>query len=408
MSIRHIINLAGSKTHDSQPVLRQGQIIQGKILRLYPGDKAQIQLGSQKLIAQLEASLTMGDNYHFQVQATGDVVHLKVLGGKLKSQAKDNVIHLMTQLGLSTAKQNKALLKDLVSEKVPFDKDQLVKAFQLMNHAGNKNSARDVAKEMIAAKLPMTEVVFQALYTKHTSGLSEQMRALLLQLKQDPNPIPLQQNLMERLTTMTEYTYKQSNPQDQFLQQMRQVLQFTGLNYENQLLNEDQTKTVKSMLIQLLHNSDDVTHDRAQQLLHFINGLQLNSVNESANFIQASLQLPGEKLALNQDIQLDFEGKKTESGEISADYCRILFYLDLANLNETVIDMNVQKRSVAITVYNDHNQLNDKAMTLKPMLKDALKHLDYHLSTVAVKPLKQMEKSSSASNFAAQGVDFRI
>ncbi|MTW86650.1 hypothetical protein F3157_13415 [Virgibacillus dakarensis] len=584
MSIQHITSPAKSDVHHTKQVLRQGQIIQGKVLHLYPNNKAQIQIGTQKMIAQLEASLTIGETYHFQVQATDDIIRLKVLGDKVKSNMTDNVMNLLKQLGLKATKQNKALIQILMTEKIPFDKEQITKAFQLIDNTENKIPARQVIKEIIATKLPLTDSIFQALYTKSTSGFSERINALLLQLKQDTNMALQQLSLIERLTALTDGTNRQnvlvkhiitevnrnsptffqfakaagfldttvnfatwkaewtgfekqynngkglslpfhlddgsilrmleqsnsrrfgkvvqpflqkwtdaihqalqknkpltqneftvlkqeineivlpsltdkqarhikqpvqnnpeslrtflsfltaastdqldpklellltnmirnryvtlSNPREQFLTQIRQVLQFTGLDYENQLVTKDQTMTVKAMLLQLLHNSDGITHERAQQLLHFINGLQLNSVHESANFIQASLLLPGEKLGLNQDLQLEFAGKKTETGEISADYCRVLFYLDLAHLNETVIDMNVQKRSVAITIYNDHSALNAQTNALKPMLKAGLEKLDYHLSTVSVKPLSQKEKAKANSSFySTQGVDFRI
>lgn len=44
------------------------------------------------------------------------------------------------------------------------------------------------------------------------------------------------------------------------------------------------------------------------------------------NFIQASMQIPGGKLATNNDLYIEFESKKTEEGQINPDYCRILFY----------------------------------------------------------------------------------
>ncbi|MGY0691541.1 hypothetical protein ACW2QC_01965 [Virgibacillus sp. FSP13] len=586
MRLQQLTRLAGSNIQESQPVLRQGQIIQGKILHLYPNNKAKIQLGTKNLIAQLEASLTTGESYHFQVQATGDLVRLRVLGYQLKGQVQQNVESLLKKLGLKSTKQHIALLKLLMTEKIPFDKEQLVKAFQLIDATNNKIQARQIAKEMIAHKLPLTDSVFQALHTNRTSGFSDQMKALLFQLKQDTNQTPVQHQLMKQLSSMTErptdgraafmkhimnevdqnrpqffnmlkqagvvntevsfaswkaewgkvnehfnrtsnvalpyqLDYETSvkklevfnkkisqdvkqflknwtkeigqalqkhtnlthgefavlkqqikktllpvltnnqaqqiqkhvqnnleslqhllttfesmhnnqvntkvdqlvanakgnenvyllNPRDQFLQQVWQVLRFTGLNYENQIQNENQSTTIKSMLIQLLQHSDGVTHDRSQQLLHFINGLQINSVHDSANFIQASIQLPGEKLALNQDVQLDFTGKKTEKGEISPDYCRILFYLDLTNWKETVIDMNVQKRSVAITIFNDQDQLHDQTQALKPVLKESLKALNYHLSIVTFKPLKGIKSTDIITNnqsLSAQGVDFRV
>src|SRR5699024_10844292 len=98
MNVQHVLSVNRIASHRPQ-VLKPGQIIQGKIMKLFPDQKAQIQLGSQTIIAQLEASLSAGTKYHFQVQPSDDVVHLRVLGDQLKNQAAGNVMELLQQLG---------------------------------------------------------------------------------------------------------------------------------------------------------------------------------------------------------------------------------------------------------------------------------------------------------------------
>src|SRR5699024_9386571 len=103
---------------------------------------------------------------------------------------------------------------------------------------------------------------------------------------------------------------------------------------------------------------------------------------------QASLQIPGEKLALNSDLHLDIEGEKTENGMVNPNHCRILFYLDLKNLKETIIDMHIQKRTVAVTIINDEENLQVESHYLQPMLKDCLVTIEYNLTKVTIKPLQ--------------------
>ena len=190
----------------------------------------------------------------------------------------------------------------------------------------------------------------------------------------------------------------------------------TGLSYENQLLYSDieqKETTIKGMLLQMLQKSDGAIHEHAQQLLHFINGMQINAVNETSHFIQVNLQIPGEKMALTKDIELEFEGNKTRSGEINPDYCRIVFYLDLAHIKQTVIDMNINKRLVTVTIYNDTKELNTRSLPLQPLLKQGLADLDYQLSGIVFKPLQEevnpklfnAKKTTYSTN---QGVDYRI
>ncbi|MGP4106966.1 hypothetical protein [Virgibacillus sp. L01] len=595
MSIQHLAGqrITSSQVSNSTQSLRPGQIVQGKIVKLFTNNKAQIQLGTQKMVAQLEASLTVGGKYHFQVQASDNVVHLKVIGEQLKNQANVNMMSLMRQLGLNATKSNIALMQSLISEKIPFSKEQLQKAFQLLDGAKNKSQANQIVKEMIAARLPITNSVYQALAAKNTNGMTDQMKSLLQQLRQDPNQTKLHQHLINRLSQLTERpsnpivkqiisqasnnnqqlfnvlkssgaveanvdfstwksewaafakqdnlasgnhtkppfhlnsmeatrvleqmsknrtsiraasraiiqsfghsieiaaannttlpgqvftqleqqltktvmplltdtqqqqltkllennptqmrqlftvlrtmatsdtyadidnvlttmklgeSFLNSSPKEQFLSQIQQVLRFTGLNYENQLANnmaQQQSATIKSMLMQIIQQSDGTVQDRSQQLLNFINGMQIQSVNDTTNSLQASLQVPAEKLGLPNDMQLDFEGKRTEDGKINPDFCRIIFYLELANLNETIIDMNIQKRAVAITIFNDQSEMADYSNSLKPMVKEGLASLNYRLSTITIKPIHENNQSDNSKLKTAyqnsyQGVDYRV
>lgn len=377
------------------PLLKQGDIIQGKVLKLYPNQRAQIQLGLQKMTARLETALAAGEQYHFHVQSTDKETRLQVLGDRLNEQVESDATRLLRQLGIKPTKQHKALIEQLTSEKIPFTKTQLSDAFFLSSRAGNKTQAQQTIVRLLTQNLPLTEAVFDAVYTKHTSDFSEQLEALLSQLSKIPESAELQQKLIERISLLIGHSSLLSkNPSSVFSDHLHQVLQFTGLDYENQPKKNQQAETIKSMILQLANNSEGKLGNRAQQILHFINGLQLNSVDETPNMIQACLQLPCDKLELNRDLYLEFSGKKTKTGKLGTDHCRILFYLDLKHLHETVIDMNVQKRAVSLTVYNDYSNLERNLLGLKPTFKDMLHKLDYHLSNVIVQPLKQVQLNS--------------
>src|SRR5690625_1554684 len=184
--------------------LKTGQIIQGKILKLYPNNKAQIQLSSQIMVAQLEASLAVGERYHFQVEAADDFIHLKVIGEHLKNRSQANISELLQALGLKVSKVNIDIVRNLINEKIPFSKSQLIQAFSLLESMKSKPEVLQVLKEMIIQRLPMNESVFQALLAKNTTELSTQLKAVLQQLEQHRNPSELQQNLLTKLRQMTE------------------------------------------------------------------------------------------------------------------------------------------------------------------------------------------------------------
>lgn len=156
------------------------------------------------MIAQLEVSLTVGEQYHFQVRGLGDVTHLKVIGEQLKQQALTNMYNLLEQLGLKASKLNVALLQALISQKVPFTKEQLQRAVLLLHGAKNKTKARQLLKEMISSGLPITDLVFQALAVSTTNGMTDQMHSLLQVLRQAPNPTQIHKGLINRLSQMIE------------------------------------------------------------------------------------------------------------------------------------------------------------------------------------------------------------
>lgn len=550
--------------------LKKGQIIQGRVLKLFPGNKAQIQIGQHKMIAQLQASLHAGGNYYFQVVENDQVLELKVLGERSSTQVGKTALQLLEQLGLKQTKTNMVFLQELMRDQIPFDKSQLSQAFQLLVGKKGNQQELSIIKEMIRNRWPISNAVFQALVTKDSHSLSKQLLevfqqlpgqvnhsqlkqqiALLLQPFSDqaypnmqiksmvPNRqvIPLlhilgltqptidktngimsnasattngsgsaQQQavtslwtgikgnrlseviankadyiarteslvsvLQDKIYPVTEKqhfgtsdiqqikqlikdtfpnvshlsslhtksdlqrfmvnlkllqrneTYTQLEQlllngknqtnlgsKDHFLSAIRQTIQWLGLTYEHTVANEKvQQPTLKGMLINMFAQSEGILHERAKQLLHHINALQLQSVQESDNFIQAYLQIPGNKMGLKGDAELLFEGKKTTNGELDPDHCRILFDLELMYLKRTVIDMHIQNRTVAITVFNNNKEIKELLGSLKPSLQNGLDSLDYQLSTIIHKPLQAekepKEKLSVTTTY--QGVDYKI
>lgn len=88
MSIYKLTGEKLAKVTQTEQRLRPGQIVQGKILKIFPENKAQIQLGGQNMIAKLEAALSIGNTYHFQVQTSDEMIYLKVLSEYIKNKQK--------------------------------------------------------------------------------------------------------------------------------------------------------------------------------------------------------------------------------------------------------------------------------------------------------------------------------
>jgi hypothetical protein len=86
-----------------QPAINKllpGQIIIGKVIRLFPNQMAEIQIGSQKLMAKLEISLLANQQYWFQVQSGEGKIRLKMI-----KQNSDHNSYLNDQKTSSVSKE---------------------------------------------------------------------------------------------------------------------------------------------------------------------------------------------------------------------------------------------------------------------------------------------------------------
>ena len=116
-------------------------------------------------------------------------------------------------------------------------------------------------------------------------------------------------------------------------------------------------------------------------MLHRVTGLQLLA-QESGPIQQFVVQLPLSFLKNPTDVTIQWSGRKKEDGQIDPSYCRVLFYLELENLHDTMVDMQVQNRILKITVMNENEYLKQLAEPFIKVLKENLKKINYTLSTI--------------------------
>lgn len=206
---------------------------------------------------------------------------------------------------------------------------------------------------------------------------------------------------------------------ERFLQHVHQFVQSSGLTDENQLLQMTSRQEVLSLKQALMLHLPQMTEpvaQRMEQLVHWITGAQITnaSVQEGA-YLTHSFQIPAGSLGLEEDMTLEFQGKKKKDGELDPDYCRILFDLHLANIGETIITLGVQKRVVTITIFNNEEQTSQElANKWKVDLENQLNNLDYHLSAIHWKPLANplnntLHTETNTTSLGKQkGFDWRI
>lgn len=175
-------------------------------------------------------------------------------------------------------------------------------------------------------------------------------------------------------------------------QQLKEWTKMLGLQLEHVLANlsggesealSEELETLKPLLLKLLNEQHPpAIKDMAEQIVNRLTAQQVLS-QDNGPMQNLLLTLPLNLGSFQTDLTLQWSGRKTKDGKIDPDYCRILFYLELENLNETIIDMQIQNRVINVTIINEQNQtIEIAASNYLDVLKDNLRLMDYKLSGV--------------------------
>lgn len=555
-------------------VFKKGQVITGRILNVYPHQQAEIQIGDTRLTAQLHASLNKEQKYWFQVESIAPFLRLKVLEDSNASKKPDNIKQLLSSLGIKGTKDGLHAAQLVLDSKIPLKRDQLLQIIQLIDKVGLKKIDNEVIKEILHRNLPVSTTTYQAIKTKNSYSLTQQLTGILMELKSLEKINPLQNKLLQKvsgimpmekdftltnelrnisgenvllnsaspgngsdksITTtvsalrellrdqlpITESLKKQliqfsnllvkasgtngtnediaklndlnshlmknrvftkimtatghplafsgqgielvnfksvhrvdketvsllqklasrqlnhhsevllintlqkaeeaaliQNPKLSFLSQLKNQSIDLGLNYKYESLsNQNEKNSVEQSLKNLLLQTSGTSNmtklaEKIDMLLQTITGLQLTSVSGNDDFLQFNIQIPGNSFGLQEDIHLNFESRKDKNGDVDSSYCRILFYLNLRKLEETMVDMNIIDRKINLTIYNT-NELEKVGKIYRPFLEEGLQKLDYSLASLQFKILnsekiKETNSVKDKSLHYSKGVDFRI
>ncbi|QKS71454.1 hypothetical protein FLK61_32655 [Paenalkalicoccus suaedae] len=201
---------------------------------------------------------------------------------------------------------------------------------------------------------------------------------------------------------------------------LKAFMQLMGLNHENMLgqAESQQLKNdnVKALLMQLLQQPQLPTAIKreAEFLLARITGTQLLSTDSQGPLSHTIVQLPIAFQEKFSDVTVQWQGKLKSDGVLDEDHCRILFYLELEALKDTVIDVQIQNRVIGITIFNEFDRPASVSSWF-PLLKESLQEMNYTLSSInwrkPVTELPSKEASNpyrAGSGFSYKGVDIRI
>lgn len=413
--------------------LRPGQVVSGQVIKLFPNQIAEILVGSNRVIAQLETPLSAQERYWFQVQPGEGKVHLKVLEAKEgtgKILLDENVLKA---LSLPQSKENTRLLEFMKNKQLPITKESMGIAAQWLKGKSITEGLK-VIDFTLKKELPFTKSVLNAIYSlledEPISALIDRLQTVLknngqpdakrLISKLDDLRIP------ERITEpSSDYHTEKINPKI-IMEELKSMTRKIGFSSENdifKLLNDrdtvevNKTESLKTHLLRLL--SEEVSapvREASEKLMNKITGYQVLSL-EAGPIQQLVFQVPLAIWGNHTDLTMQWSGRKNKNGKIDPNYCRILFYLSLEHIKETIVDLHVQNRVISLNIINDREDLKELANIFIPKLKQALEQLNYQLSSVhfekpAEKKTSEVHENKKLSYFSSpnnySGVDFRI
>lgn len=240
--------------------LRTGQIINGKIIKLFPDQIAEIQIGSQKMIAQLETPLSANERYWFQVQSGEGKVLLKVISsGGEEGKQPESLTRILGEYSLPSTKENLELLRFFVKEQLPVSREILQQASEWLKSANPRGSGLEAIKTILTRGLPMSDATFSALYTANKEpSLTQLMENLLKAFDQESNAdtsikiknllnemVPSNNTLVARfvLGEIASTWLKDDGPEGQAaFSLLRQTAAFPAQDSENMVLQQMQLK----------------------------------------------------------------------------------------------------------------------------------------------------------------------
>lgn len=347
---------------------------------------------------------------------------------------------MLQQLGQTSPEQIKPVLEQVKawinneSLLSPTQKQQLQQLLTRFEQIPASKQAVEALVNQMRQQLTSaySENVTSRLFMQNDQGLSAKDQLLTL-LKPDAN-LPVADQLLRNLVKVTadspqpvmQSALAQAEGQVQAAvdsrameQAIKTVLKGLGVSYEAALANkagdvQAVAQQIKPQLLTLLQDvqTPAAIKDAAEMVMARLNGMQLTS-GENGHQHQLVMQVPLDFFGRKMDATLQWNGRMKEDGKIDANFARILFYLNMETLQQTVIDMQVQNRVVTINVYNDMPNLDSLATALKGTLKAGLLEKEYTLSGLFIKPFgeqgdKTVTKLSNQQEDEQGGVDIRV
>lgn len=182
-----LLGRSSAVTAPKQVEFSPGQVYKGTVLKLYPDNRALVQIGGMQVHAKLETSLEAGQKAWLQVQPSSEMVTLKVLStdGQAQETADANMEGLLRSLGIKDSAESRAIVQAMLQHNLPVSKETVHTFMQLAKQDGLSKELVDAFILAMKRGLPLTRDVVGSLQTFLASKpLGATIAAFLTQVEQ--------------------------------------------------------------------------------------------------------------------------------------------------------------------------------------------------------------------------------
>jgi hypothetical protein len=475
-----------AKAIEALLTLKPNQLLLAKILEIFPDQSAKVSYNGHTFHAKLEAPLTKGNRYLFEVKGSKDSVLLKKIDLDTVKPTNEQILQ---RWNLPKTSLFLKAVDFTVSEETPLTRDNLKVVAEVLKETSSLpvKDTKEVIKRILQENLTAQPATVKAVIAtvQKSSGfqeVDELFRSLVpLQNKhpgiakavavlqevfgyQKPalpqettnvsqpktaNPqetVPhavltpklasneqksvqpefnsnltvqnaKEDTISQKPAAITADRQRTDSPSEDFMMAVEKWIKKSGVTYERNILSDPvqlkHADSVKSILLGLLKDAEssalpETVLQKAESALNKVTSMQLQNVPVNDGMQQFTLQIPFGQGTLPNEITVRWEGKKKKGEPLDADHCRMLFWLEMKNLNEIAVDVQIQNRIVSLKVYNDYPDIQKLGNAFVGLLKKKMQDMNYTLSSVSFveKQTKESMKPEPVTSY--KGMDLRI
>ena len=184
--------------------LKEGQMVHGKIDKILSDSTVQVQIGSSKVMAQINTPVSLNERHWFQIRFQNNQLLLDVVPNLNKDTLKAEEI-LLKQLQLEQKPTTTQLIQMLKENNLPISKEVVMLASQWIESTSSLTTGLDAIKLLLQKNLPLSKESFLAFVSLlEEPSTINQFNQLKEMLKANPKLSEKESQLLPLLTKLSQ------------------------------------------------------------------------------------------------------------------------------------------------------------------------------------------------------------